>query len=419
MLIHWLWFAGLSGLNSVQKQMLLTRFSDPEELFSYDEDKLQGIEGITPELCKLLQQKDLTQPYEILKTCNEKKIGILTIGDAAYPGRLRNIEDPPLVLYYKGVLPDFQSVPAVGVVGTRKASAYGLTIARRISRQIAACGALVVSGGAFGVDTMAMQGALDAGSPVVGVLGCGVDVVYPKSNAHLFAAVEESGCLISEYPPGTRPYSWQFPRRNRIISGMSNGVLVVEAPEKSGALITARNALEQGRDVFVVPGNIDVVTCTGSNALLQEGASAVFSGWDAVKEYAALYPGKIEKREPVLMLAEEETTVAEASKRPMAKVANPKVPGLRDKKDIDNPKTSQYSGITDSLPVLTQEEEAVVRCMGCDPAPIDEVIANTELPAGKVLGILTTLTLKGIVIQYPGRQIALKQEIPTTGGKHG
>lgn len=419
MLIHWLWFAGLSGLNPVQKQMLLTRFSDPEELFSFDESKLQRIEGITPELCKILQQKDLTRSYEILRTCNEKHISILTMADAAYPSRLKNIEDPPVVLYYKGVLPDFQDAPAVGVVGTRKATAYGLTTARRISRQIAACGALVVSGGAFGVDSMAMQGALDTGGTVVCVLGCGVDVVYPKSNRHLFSAVEESGCLISEYPPGTQPYSWQFPRRNRIISGMSNGVLVVEAPEKSGALITARNALEQGRDVFVVPGNIDVSTCTGSNALLQEGASAVFSGWDVVKEYAALYPGKIEKRMPAMAVAEAETAVLDAQERPMAKVAHPRATGLRDKKGIDNPKTSQYSGITDSLPVLTQEEEAVIRCMGCDPVPIDEVIANAELPAGKVLGILTTLALKGIVIHCPGRRIALKQEIPTTGGKHG
>ena len=416
MLIHWLWFAELSGLSSAQKQMLLMRFSDPEDIFHAGESALRKIEGMTPEILKTLEQKDLTQADAILRKCNEKHIRILTMGDAAYPDRLKNIDDPPVVLYYKGTLPDFRSAPAVGVVGTRKATAYGLNTARSISRQIAACGAIVVSGGAFGVDTMAMQGALDADGKVVGVLGCGVDVVYPKSNRRLFSETEECGCLVSEYPPGTQPYPWQFPARNRIISGMSSGVLVVEAPEKSGALITARNALEQGRDVFVVPGNIDVAACAGSNALLQEGAAAVFSGWDVVKEYAALYPGKIEKRMPVI-------AASETPERPAVKVAQPQTVLQTmedpDKKDIDNRQTSQYSFIKDRLSALTQEEMAVIGCIGHEPVPVDEVIAAAELPAGKVLGILTTLALKGIVIQHPGRRVALTQEIPTTGGKHG
>ena len=147
-----------------------------------------------------------------------------------------------------------------------------------------------MSGGAAGVDTEAMKGALDAGFPTVGVLGCGVDITYPISNRRFFADVMKNGCLLSEYAPGTGVEKWHFPARNRIISGLSNGVLVVEAPEKSGALNTARHAFTQGRDLFVVPGNLGVDTCAGSNALLRECATAVFSGWAVMKAYADLYP---------------------------------------------------------------------------------------------------------------------------------
>ena len=181
---------------------------------------------------KLLGDKSLDEAQSILKICRDKKLGILTFQDAAYPRRLRNISDPPAVLYYKGQIPDLESCPAIAVVGTRKASAYGLTTAKRMGYQIARCGGIVVSGMAYGIDGMATAGALTAGSPAVGVLGCGVDVVYPMSNRSLFRDMEEYGWLVSEFPPGYPPSRWTFPKRNRIISGMCNGVLVIEAPEK-------------------------------------------------------------------------------------------------------------------------------------------------------------------------------------------
>ena len=294
----------------------------------------------------------------------------------------------------------------VGVVGTRKATTYGLQIAMRMSNQIAASGGLVVSGGAFGADTMAMQGALRAEKPVVGVLGCGVDVVYPKSNKNLFSQVLENGCLISEYPPRTPPNAWHFPVRNRIISGMSNGVLVVEAPEVSGALITARTAWEQGRDVFVVPGNIDVVTCVGSNGLLQQGAIAALSGWDVVKEYEASYPGVVRKQE----------IPAPAQEKPTPKVAQEPVRPdhigtLTDKvskKFIDNGEISTYSGSNRKAPALSPEEQAVVALLTQQPQVMDDILAASELPTGTTLSILTKLTLKGMVKNHPGRRVSLK-----------
>ena len=212
-------------------------------------------------------------PWEangILGDCAAKGIYVLTYQDAAYPNRLKHIPDPPLTLYYQGTLPDFDAEPAVAVVGTRRASAYGCLTARRMGYQIAKCGGLVVSGMAGGVDTLAMKGALLAEQPVVGVLGNGLDVVYPRSNRDLYQDVAWRGCLLSEFPPGTPPIGRNFPRRNRIISGLTCGVVVVEAPARSGALITAQLALDQGRDVFAVPGNVDAACSAGSNGLLRK-----------------------------------------------------------------------------------------------------------------------------------------------------
>jgi DNA processing protein len=244
---------------------------------------------------------------------------------------------------------------------------------------------------------------LDAGCPVIGVLGCGVDVVYPRHNRKLFEAVVQNGCLISEYPPEAQGIPWHFPARNRIISGMSNGTLIVEAPKVSGALITARWALEQGRDVFVVPGNINTITCEGSNALLQEGAMPVFSGWDVVRNYEVLYPGKLQK------------TVKSPSPAPEtapAKVAQsvqiPKLGEDRRKKIIDNEENSTYSVLENKKPALSDEEQAVLAQLTCDPREASEVIAKLEMSSGKVMSVLTTLTIKGLAVKYPGGRFSLK-----------
>lgn len=405
----------LPGLNARMRQILLARFSDPEELYHTQRDALEDLEGLTKEALDALDNKDLSESRKIMEECQRKNICVLAIGDSNYPSRLKNIEDPPVVLYYRGQLPAFEEIPVISVVGTRKATAYGMNTARQISRQIAACGALVVSGGASGIDSMAMQGAMEAGRPTVGVLGCGVDVVYPVKNSRLFAKTVENGCLLSEYPPGTPPLGWHFPLRNRIISGLANGILVVEAPVKSGALITSREALEQGRDVFVIPGNIDVPACQGSNALLQDGASAVFSGWDIVREYESLYPGKVQKRQPIISLIEEAEQIRE--EEPALKVAQSTVIPEKlcrgtDKKDIDNGCLSHYSGINELVPELTGEERQILGKLELQPRSVDDVIAELGLPASKVLSVLTMLALKGVVINHPGKRVSLKRKLP-------
>ena len=395
MLLYWLWFVLLEGLSRKQKLDILQQFSDPEDIYLCKD--FSHVPGLGQEQIQALMNKDLREAEKQSNICRRKDIGILTIQDAQYPARLRNVADPPLLLYYKGVLPDFSQMPAIGVVGTRKATAYGMTIARQFGGQLAQCGGLVVSGGAAGVDSMALQGALEAGGQTVAVLGCGVDVVYPRTNRRLFMQIEEKGCLLSEYVPGSQPKPWQFPERNRIISGLSNGVLVIEAPERSGALITARDALEQGRDVYAVPANIDMVSCVGSNALLSDGAAAVFSGWDILLNYAPQYPDRVRQwKNPQI--------------KPEIKAAQPVRLPVADKKDIDIPANTSYSVKNDEEPSLTPEEDKVLACLETKPIHMDELVSRVGLPAGEVLTVITKLSLKGMVINHPGRLVSVRKQ---------
>ena len=280
-----------------------------------------------------------------------------------------------MILYYRGILPEFNTNPMIGVVGTRKASAYGLKLAEKVAKEIAHCGGIVVSGMAEGIDAMATRGALSENKTVVGVLGCGVDVVYPRCNRELFLKMERCGCLISEYPPETAPSKWNFPKRNRIISGLCCGVLVVEAPMKSGALITARQALDQGRDVFVTPGNVGIASCEGSNHLLREGAILVTSGWDILSEYVSRYPDKIRE------------------------AAN-----TTDKKSIDIPTAQPYIDLENNA--ADSPEQAILALLEDGEQLIDTIIAKTGLSSGAVLAALTLMEVTGTVVTRPGGWVA-------------
>lgn len=394
MLLYWLWFHLLTGLTVSQKRALLEYFHDPEQLYRATESAYRTAVQLPEEGYTALSDKELKNARALAAECSQKRIGIVTIGDSGYPARLRQIPDAPLVLYYRGRLPNWEAYPAIGIVGTRKASGYGLQIAEKMGAQIAACGGMVVSGAADGIDSAAMKQALLQGGPVVGVLGFGADVVYPASSRKLFAQLEEKGCLISEYPPGTPGYKWNFPQRNRLISGISHGVLVVEAPERSGALITARHAMEQGREVFVVPGNINSDTSAGSNNLLREGATAVFEGYDILREYVFRFPGQIRKAEP-----KEIPHIPE-------KVED--VPTKPAKKPIDNREVTQYSVLNSGASTLTEEEKTLLSHLTPKIEGVDEVIARSGMETAKALSVLTKLSLKGMVKHHPGKCISLK-----------
>lgn len=408
MLVHWIWLATRPNVSDRMKQELIQRFHDPEDIFYAEAERYSIVPEMTETVCSSLMDKNLDKAWKIIESCKQKAIHILTYQDAAYPARLKNIADPPMVFYYKGRLPDFDAQPMIGVVGTRSATGYGLTVAKKMGYQIACCGGALVSGAAEGIDAAAMAGALTGNGTVVAILGCGADVVYPACNKALFADMERYGCLLSEFVPGTPPYGWNFPKRNRIISGLSNGVLVVEAPKKSGSLITAELALEQGRDVFVTPGNIDSPNSIGSNALLREGAVAVGTGWDIVGEYAALFPGKLRPTEqpgPTIVAEIAEPKVAESAQNILVQK---KKPERADKKNIDKDEKPPYSDGEKKLPVLNEQEQLVVNELKQGERLTDDVIAATGIAAGQMLGVVTMLEIKGVICRLPGNRIALK-----------
>lgn len=395
MLAYWIWLTDV-GIGKKQALRLLERYSSPRGIFEANAASLFAA-GTPPSAMAALRNKDLTAAKKRLADCEDLGIALLPYTDVRYPQRLREIADPPLLLYYKGRLPAFDAVPAVAAVGSRRASAYGLMNAKQLGYQMGRCGLTVISGMAKGIDAMAIEGALMADAPVVGVLGCGADVIYPKENAGLFREVAQRGCLMTEYPPGTEPMGRNFPVRNRIMAGLSVGVLVVEAAARSGALITARLALEQGKDVFAVPANIGLDSARGSNALLRDGAIWTESGWDVAKEYAALFPDAVE-RFSVEPAASERPKSTEILRNPLTTL---------DKIDVDKPKTSGYIDVHEILNTLTPDERAIAELLQHGSLQADELIAKSGVPTSRLLAAVTMLEVKGIIQHLPGKIYSL------------
>ena len=398
MLKYWVWLSELKGLRNQTKLALLRRFGDPESIFYADPDELSLTEGADLSQLKLLENHELAQADRILADCQRLDIGLLTFSDAAYPGRLKNIYDPPVLLYYKGKLPLLDDLMSVAVVGTRDCTPYGVNCAEKLGFGLASGGAVVVSGLAKGIDAAATRGALRAGGITIGVTGNGLDVHYPYESRYLYEDVAASGVLLSEYPPGTEPAPAHFPIRNRIISGLSLAALVVEAPERSGALITAATALEQGRDVFAVPANLGIEGARGSNHLLREGALYTETGWDVAREYWHLYPNVIAEA-----LTEPEPTEI----RLQVQEKTPISAAEDDKKYIDKQKSNRYIDLHEIWKSLTDEEQTVVKLLETEPAHVDTLIENSQIPASRILATLTLLEVRGIVKRLPGRMFSL------------
>lgn len=286
---------------------------------------------------------------EALAPLEESGLAAVTLADEEYPERLREIEDSPPALYVDGRLP---SAPVVSLVGSRKASATGIENAREIGRALGRRGVCVGSGLALGIDAAAHEGALEAGGPVVGVLGCGIDVVYPRKHRDLFSKVKIGGAIVSEYYLGEPPLQWRFPARNRVISGLSETVVVVEAAEKSGALITARHAAEAGRDVYSVPGPIGLVECRGSNRLIADGAGVILEA----EEFAEM----VAPREPEL--------------------------------------AADHKGAAEAEP-LSETESRVLGGVGFEPSGTDLISRQSGVGVRELLPALSMLELKGYVIR--------------------
>lgn len=389
----WIWLTQIPRLKNQSCLALLHRFSSPERLYYADQKELLLAEDVHPKQVELLARyRDLSFADRILGDCQRLNLRILTIFDAEYPDRLRNIVDPPCLLYVKGNLPVFDAEAAIAVVGTRDCTPYGILCAEKLGYGIASGGGLVVSGMAKGIDAAATRGALLAGERAVGVLGNGLDIAYPYENQYLYEDVASVGALLSEYPPGSGPLGWHFPVRNRILSGLCAGTLVVEAPFKSGALITAAHAIEQGREVFAVPGPIDAPFSRGCNHLIQSGAKLVMNAWDILQEYQEEFPEKLRRTAPKNQ--PDLTRSRPSRKDPAAPAPEPE----------PEPSVSQAdrSAIEASL---TEEQTALLRLLPKEePALVDDLIEQSGLSAQQVLSILTVLEMEKLAVQHSGKR---------------
>lgn len=385
MLKYWVWLCELPGLTNQSRLALLRHFGTPEDVFCAVPEEILLTPGLSREQAALLEDHDLSAADRILADCQRLNLDILTIQDAEYPSRLKNIYDPPCLLYVKGRLPVVDEEAAVAVVGTRvkTCTPYGIASAEKLSFGLASCGAVVVSGLASGIDSAAARGALRGGGRVIGVLGNGLDVIYPPENRYLYEDVAAAGALLSEYPPGSEPEGRHFPVRNRILSGLSVAVLVVEAPERSGALITAETALEQGRDVFAVPGPIDSKASVGCNRLLRDGAGTVTEAWDLLREYEHRFPDKLHpegvRRHPVVLGYQARQQAA----------AKPVPPSL----------SLSHNDLS-----LTDDQIKLLKVLTEEPQLVDDLIECTGIPTRRVLSALTVLELEHLVEQHSGKR---------------
>ncbi len=358
----WLALASLPGVGCALLQRLLAEFVTPAAVLAAGKD-VAGVEGVGRQLCSVFtDQRRLArarswadQEYERVRA---RDIRLLCSADPLFPSLLRRIHDPPVLLYLRGNL-DCLHKPSVAVIGSRAATSYGKRISFMLAGQLARAGVAVVSGLAMGIDGHAHAGCMENGGVTIAVLGCGVDVLYPRSHADLYDQVEANGLLVSEYPLGTRPEAFRFPARNRIISGLSLGVVVVEAAAKSGSLITARLALDQDREVFAVPGRIDSRKSEGAHRLIQQGAHLVQSGEEVLAEL-----------ELALSMHRVESV----------------------------PETGMPAG------ELSGAEEQLLACIEVYPLDIDELSAQAGLAPGALHDLLLRLELKGHIRQLPGQQ---------------
>jgi DNA processing protein len=361
-IFYWLALSLTPGVGGILIKRLLDRFGTPEAVFQAPLVELLQIEGLGEKVAREIQKGPVDKKVEKeLSLLGEVGGKMMTVKDASYPKRLKEIYDPPPLLYVRGELKEEDEL-AVAIVGSRKTTPYGRWITEKMGQELARHGITIVSGMARGIDSHAHEGALSGGGRTIAVLGCGVDVVYPPENRNLYKRMINQGAVLSEFPMGSPPEGGHFPKRNRIISGLSIGVVVVQAGMESGSLITANYALEQGREVFAVPGNVGSDSSRGTHQLIKDGAKLVESSEDILEE--VLPQWRKEREAP---------------------------------KDVERP-------VRD----LTDEEMVLFEQLGETPLHIDALIRRSQFEPGKVSSLLLNLELKGLISQWPGKCFSKK-----------
>lgn len=380
---YWVWLSMRTAVRPEIKRALLAHCDGARTLFYARREDLLGLGvRLRPSEEKALLDKDLAAVDEALERCERAGVTLITLRDAGYPERLRRLESAPTVLYVRGRLPRIDDRPALAVVGTRRASDYGLRTAKRFGADIARSGCLLVSGMTDGVDGAAAEGALEAGGTVIGVTGAAIDGRFAEP---LAGRVAHSGAVLGEFAPGDRAMQG-FRARNRITAGLAMATVVVEAPAKSGTLLFADETIAQSKEVYVVPGNVDEQRAAGSNALLMDGARPASSAWDVLADFQTEYPALHEPQE--------------APSKPVAE-AQPA------QKGIDKENDAAYIDMEMLKKGLNETEMLLVGALTDGALALDDLLERTGLASAEAMPSLTMLQIMGIVRPLPGKRYAL------------
>ncbi len=410
-ILLWIWLSTKVPCGSSHADLLMKSFNgSAEDIYAASSDEiLEKTETLPSQIIESLSDKNLTEAEKILDWCTKNNVGLLAYNSKFYPQRLRSVEKAPLLLYYKGRLVDFDDNACVAMVGTRRMTEYGKREAYKIARDLTLGGAIVVSGMARGIDTTSHRGALDGGGYTVAVLGCGIDRAYPPENDYLMSEIIRTGLVITEYSPFTPPVGSNFPNRNRIISGLSLGTLVVEADAKSGAMITARLAEKQGRDIFSLPGNVGELNSVGPNRLLKKGAKVVTGAIDVLEEYEYLYPHRIRiENLPVFIPKfipksskfepKEGAEKVESAKKPTREKVAKKV----SRASVEMPETPEVKRPARDTSKLSENEKKFYSLFPDSGTVSADELSRSGFSVGVVLQNLTMLEIKGFIKAAPG-----------------
>jgi DNA processing protein len=424
-ILSWIWLTTKFPTASSSIDAVMTHFGyDADSAYKASAHDYLEVSGLDEKYIDALCDKSLDDAREIFDWCTENNVGLLPYDSKFYPQRLRDIEKAPILLYYRGKLINFDDNVCIALVGTRKMTDYGKREGYRIARDLILGGAVVVSGMARGVDTICHRGALDAGGYTVAVLGCGIDKVYPPENDYIMDEIARTGLVLTEFKPFTPPIGTNFPIRNRIISGLSLGTLVVEADAKSGAIITAKCAEKQGRDIFSIPGNVGELNSIGTNRLLKKGAKIVTGALDLLEEYEYIYPHRIRiENLPAFMPkfsapSGESVSKVSARKKPITSKAqkskdftvddraSESLPFTEEIKQTAQAKKNSEATVKEAPKKDTSslnDNERKIYDLFPDGAGISaDEMARTGIPVGIVLQNLTMLEIKGFIKTLPG-----------------
>ena len=383
----WVWFQQIFGYGSTRVEEILAHYPSPQALYNTDLKTLVASGVFKKQELARLSKAQLSDAYEVLDRCHRLGYQVITPELPDYPEALKNIYSIPCALYVQGDLGCLKDKLAIGMVGTRHSSAYGRQVADTLSRELAACGVVVVSGLAVGIDAACHIGALKSGGPTVAVIGCGCDIDYPAANRELRRLIIKNGAIVSEYPPGTPALAYHFPIRNRIISGISQGVVVVEGERRSGSLVTAGHALTQGRDVFAVPGSIFSPGSTGTHWLLRQGAIPVTCTADILNEYLPLYADKLDIKLP--------------------SSAPAKMPPVQEQPASTSPQPKKEQAVPTPPPYLTGVQLRLYEQLADGIKNVDSLTAALGVPVQEVLSALTQMEIYGLIAAHPGRNFSL------------